>query len=101
MNKRTPVKVSDIRRQYGTDEVSQVKSMQLFVIKGKYCGKYLLISYHTIVGVLNNLNDCWYLTDKIYSRTTSRQLGYFKSRNYYVVVHQYVVDDLLKDYPCI
>ena len=101
MYNHVPVKVADIKAQFSTDEVSQVKNMQLFVIKGRYCGKYLLISYHTIVGVLNDLNDCWYLSNEIYSRTTSRQLGYFKKHNYHVVVNQYIVDDLLKNYPCI
>ena len=95
MYNHTPVKVSDIRQQYGTQEVSQVSSMQLFIVRGRYSNKYLLISYRTLIGVLDESNDCWMITNTYYSRTTSKQIATFKRDNYHCIVDSNIIDGML------
>lgn len=95
MYNHIPVKVADIKQQFGTDEVSQVKSMQLFIVKGRYSNKYLLISYRTLIGVLDESTDCWMITNTYYSRTTSRQIGRFKKDNHHRIVLPNIIDEML------
>jgi hypothetical protein len=54
------------------NEVKQVGSKQLFIVKGME-----LYSYYTKVGYLEN--GTWYLTTEKYSVTTSKQLNQFVS----------------------
>ncbi len=89
------VKVADIKAQYGSDDVSQVKSMQLFIVKGKHSNKYLLISYRTLIGVLDEYKDCWMITNTYYSRTTSKQIARFKRDNYHCIVDPEIMDRML------
>jgi len=67
----------DVLRQYPDAlNVSQVDSMQLFVIT---FSKYeLLQSYYTVVGVKT---DKWYLTTEKYSVSTTRQMNKFAKYN--------------------
>jgi hypothetical protein len=37
----------------------------------------ILVSYRTIVGYYDEIQDCWVLTREKYSRTTSKQLTHF------------------------
>ena len=95
MYNHIPVKVADIKAQFSTEEVSQVRSMQLFIVKGRYCNKYLLISYKTLIGVLDESNDCWMITNSYYSRTTARQIARFKRDNYHCIVDSNIIDGML------
>lgn len=89
------VTVTEIKQRYGTDDVSQVRSMQLFIVKGRYSNKYLLVSYRTVIGVLDESNDCWMITSTYYSRTTSKQIARFKRDNYHCIVDSSVIDAML------
>lgn len=62
----------DLANHLGIDieEVKQIKSKQLFIVKG-----IELYSSYTKVGVLED--EVWYLTTKKYSSSTSRQLSQF------------------------
>lgn len=54
------------------EEVKQVGSKQLFIVKGRE-----LYSYWTKVGYLEDAT--WFLTTKKYTKTTSKQLTQFAS----------------------
>lgn len=86
------ITVKDVKYFFNTQNVDQVKSMQLFIINDN-----LLVSYKTIIGVLGN-NDCWHITNKKYSSTTSKQTSIFKRSNYHVIVDDNIVDDMITKY---
>lgn len=86
------ITVKDVKYFFNTQNVEQVKSMQLFIINDN-----LLVSYKTIIGVLGN-NDCWHITNKKYSSTTSKQTSIFKRSNYHVIVDDNIVDDMITKY---
>jgi len=95
------VRISDIKKQFNTNDVEQVKTMQLFIVKGRYCNKYLLVSYHTIIGVLDEMADCWYISGQYHSRTTTRQVNYFKSKNFHIITSQNKIDNMLSSFNCL
>ena len=82
----------DVKYKFNTQNVSQVCSMHLFVVNYN-----LLVSYKTIIGVLDN-NDCWHITNRRYSITTSRQTSIFKRSNYHVIVDDNIIDDMITKY---
>lgn len=86
------ITVKDVKYFFNTQNVEQVKSMQLFIINDN-----LLVSYKTIIGVLGN-NDCWHITNKKYSSTTNKQTSIFKRSNYHVIVDDNIVDDMITKY---
>lgn len=86
------ITVKDVKYKFNTQNVSQVCSMQLFVVNGN-----LLVSYKTIIGVLDK-NDCWHISNKKYSSTTSKQTTIFKRNNYHVIVDDTIVDDMITKY---
>lgn len=76
----------DIANQFGVtmDMVEQVGSKQLFIVKVqnsvdkwsyRSINDTILVSYHTIIGVQRD--GLWYITDKRYSVTTSKQTTQF------------------------
>lgn len=88
------ITLKDVKYFFNTQNVSQVKSMQLFIVNYN-----LLVSYKTIMGVLDD-NDCWYITSRKYSSTTSKQTTVFKRSNYHVIVDDSIIDDMItKCYP--
>lgn len=88
------ITVKDVKYFFNTQNVSQVKSMQLFIVNYN-----LLVSYKTIIGVIDR-NDCWHITNKKYSSTTSKQTTLFKRNNYHVIVDDNVMDSMqAKLYP--
>jgi hypothetical protein len=87
-----PVTIKDIKSIFNTNTVDQVKSMQLFIVNNN-----ILVSYRTIIGMLDN-NDCWHITNKKYSSSTSRQTSRFKRHNYHVIVDDIVVQDMQSYY---
>ena len=64
--------ITDIKKLYPNDRVTQVESMQLFIV---HKDNPLLISYRTVIGV--RIGDTWYITTTKYSLTTSRQITAF------------------------
>lgn len=86
------ITVKDTKYFFNSDNVEQVKSMQLFIVNNN-----ILVSYRTIIGVLDN-NDCWHITNKKYSSSTSRQTSVFKRANYHVMVDDIIVDDMITNY---
>jgi len=83
-----PVTIKDIKHFFSLADVEQVKSMQLFIVNNN-----ILVSYRTIIGILDN-NDCWHITNKKYSSSTSKQITIFKRSNYHVIVDDEVVDSM-------
>jgi hypothetical protein len=84
--------VKDTKYFFNSDNVEQVKSMQLFIVNNN-----ILVSYKTVIGILDN-NDCWYITNRKYSKTTSRQITVFKRSNYHVIVDDEVIDSMQSYY---
>ena len=74
------ITVKDVKYFFDTENVSQVRSMQLFIVNYN-----LLVSYSIIVGVLG-IDDRWYLTKDRYSATTARQVNRFRKVNEHVFV---------------
>jgi hypothetical protein len=67
--------LSDFKRQY--DYVQQVDSKQM--CKVIHNGEMLLFSYYTVIGFKRA--GTWYITDKRYSKTTSKQVNQFSNRH--------------------
>lgn len=86
------ITLKDVKYFFNCDNVSQVRSMQLFIVNYN-----LLVSYKTIIGVLDK-NDCWHITNRKYSSTTSKQTTIFKRSNYHVIVDDSIVDSLIDTY---
>lgn len=86
------ITTKDIKYFFNSDNVDQVRSMQLFIVNNN-----LLVSYKTIIGVLDK-NDCWNITNKKYSSTTSKQTTVFKRSNYHVIVDDNIIDDMITNY---
>jgi hypothetical protein len=84
--------VKDVKYFFNTQNVSQVCSMQLFIVNYN-----LLVSYKTIIGVLDD-NDCWHITNRKYSPTTSKQTIVFKRSNYHVIADDNIIDDMITKY---
>lgn len=83
-----PVTIKDIKYFFNSDSVEQVKSMQLFIVNNN-----ILVSYRTIIGMMDT-NECWHITNRKYSSSTSRQTTVFKRSNYHVIVDDIVLDSM-------
>jgi len=71
------VKLADIKAQFPNALIcKKVNSRQLFIVL--FAGYKLLISYRTIIGFKQS--GTWYITNKHYSQTTSRQIQFAVDR---------------------
>jgi hypothetical protein len=90
------VKVKDIESSYNVpaNMVRQVNSKQLFIVDTSYLGR-LLVSYKTTIGLFHN--GVWYITNKKFSPTTSKQTTQFINSTSFPVerVSIEIFDDLL------
>jgi hypothetical protein len=90
------IKSKDIQLAYNvaSNMVRQVKSKQLFIVDTSYLGR-LLVSYRTTIGLFHN--GVWYITNKKFSPTTSKQTTQFINSTSFPVerVSIEIFDDLL------
>ena len=68
----------DITERFNAASVTQIGSKQLFIAQLQN-NVTVLISYYTIVGF--ERSGIWYVTDRKYSVTTSRQITQFSRNN--------------------
>lgn len=70
------VTIKDIMNNFTVkrDKVKQVKSQQLFIVD--LIGGRVLISYYTVVGIFHN--SIWYIDERKYSVTTTKQVSQFR-----------------------
>jgi hypothetical protein len=72
------VTLKDIKTIYPNAlAIKQHGRKQLFTVLRPGLLPSLLISYRTVVGVLPNNAYCWFITEKKYSPTTSKQITWF------------------------
>ena len=83
--------LTDIKKLYPNDKVTQVRSIQLFVV---HKGNPLLVSYRTVIGV--RIGDTWYITTKKYSVSTSRQITEFRNELRQCRTFNFIPDEALQ-----
>ena len=75
-----PITKKDLKNRFNTiSGIEQIGNKQLFT--ATIDGKYVLISYYTIVGIFDSVNWEWLITTEKYSVTTSKQLTQFLNKN--------------------
>ncbi len=69
-----PVTKKDVQSRFPMlENIDQINSKQLFVARVKRT--QILVSYTTIVAINSTMQ--WHVTNKVYSRTTTRQINSF------------------------
>lgn len=92
-----PITKQDIKHRFDTDDVYQYGSKQLFLVKVS-----LLVSYKTIIGISKYNHTSgqheWYITTKVYSKTTSRHISWWAYNHRNLVIHyvdQSIIDSMV------